>query len=127
MRLRYTIELGINCLVIGDLDESVTSFQDRFRVLERYQTGWDSISYNRREKENVALTDARFLANQFCRWNWVCYEEDVDSRSKIVLSRLPSTLRGITESLIVSHQLDFQLASFAIDPFNNLLVFTQRW
>ena len=126
MRLRYIVELGINCLTIGDFDGSMTSAQDQLRLLERYQDGWDSISYDRRDTQNAPLAGGWRIGMQFCQWNWVCYCVKGDSGPKIVLSRLPSTLRGITESVIVSHKLDFSsIKSFAVDPFSNLLAFAE--
>ena len=45
--------------------------------------------------------------------------------SKIVVSQLPSKLRGITERIVVSHKLAFEVEAFDIDPSRNLLVLAE--
>ena len=124
-RIQYAIELGMCGLVDSDHLDMV-SLDDRLHLLDRYQDGarWDAVSIER--CENITPVDAISSAKQYCQWNWICYKLDVAERSKIVVSQLPSRLRGIAERTIVSHELGFLVEDFDIDPYNNLLVLAEK-
>ena len=124
-RIQYAIELGMCGLVDSDHLDTV-SLDDRLHLLDRYQDGarWDAVSIER--CDSITPVDAISSAKQYCQWNWICYKLDDAKRSKIVVSQLPSRLRGITERTVVSHEPGFIVEDFDIDPYNNLLVLAEK-
>ena len=123
-RIQYAIELGMCGLVDSDHLDTV-SLDDRLHLLDRYQDGarWDAVSIER--CESITPVDAISSAKQYCQWNWICYKIDEGEGSKIVVSQLPSKLRGITERIVVSHKPAFEVEAFDIDPSRNLLVLAE--
>ena len=122
--IHYVIELGKSGLDTNHLD--TMSLDDRLHLLDRYQDGssWDTATVD--QCGSLIPIDYIHHAKYYCQWNWICYKLDDAKRSKIVVSQLPSRLRGITERTIVSHEPGFLVEDFDIDPYNNLLVLAEK-
>lgn len=121
--IHYVIELGKSGLDTNHLD--TMSLDDRLHLLDRYQDGssWDTATVDQCGSLNPI--DYIQRAKYYCQWNWICYKIDEGEGSKIVVSQLPSKLRGITERIVVSHKLAFEVEAFDIDPSRNLLVLAE--